>query len=563
MNFRNDDIESILYCNGGGPAGTYDQMNWKVRSGADATHITSQVVTVHEFMHNELNNTTAYGFLLQSYAYLSRENTALRGQFACILNELVERCRTSHELYATWSSINLLSADVNDQLHQELLRDNEPYLYYYNSAAHMVELIPDLYLQRHVVTAVVNICFQSQAITKLAAEDLVAFDPDTVSISEYPDLRLDTIRQYFKHTDWMDLLLEFAETQQQLPWYNLLQDALLGKGDDKRLSLAENESNSEVLIKFVYDRVAVKLNSLGLPSLPFREHLAYFTQLLPLLDRLAPFSQSSNPLVLNTKPDDITRSVLQNFENETLLFTNRPLTAILLHPTEMSAKSKAQILGGIGEYPHIFVTGRTYHFLKEQYIFPEKVDVDWCEHQSGSFVAIRYAGYIDGKRLVVYVPFSDPEELDTFLENRTPGIPVLGAVAESSCCDTDWWKQWGDFFSGNCVSSCILLDISPLHYIEQIFPDASRLLYRKADISMGEKLKSCMLFQVRHEEQTVAVMVAPCSEIYARGLHHYMQTRFPLFEHRLDLSQEDLQNIPVILSHVFREEHMYYYRSKT
>lgn len=561
MNFRKDDIDTQLRHYDNGPSGVYNQLNWKVRTGVDATQIMSQVVSVHEFMHNELNNTSAYGFLLQSYAYLARENTPAQAHFNNILHVLVERCRTAHEVYATWTSIALLSTDTNDHLYRTLLEDSEEYLYYYIWAAQIVQSVPDLYLRRHIVVAIINICFQSRPITEAAAADLIAFDPDALNKNEFPDQRLILITQHYIHTDWMDMLQAFTETQQLHSWYGLLRDALAGKGDESVLSLAENESNSVALITFIYDKVATKLESLGLLSLPYLEHLPFFKQLLPLLDKLAPFSQSANPLTINTQPEDITRSTLQNFENESQLFTDRPLTCILLHPSDISDATKAQILGGTGEHPHIFVTGRTYFFMREQYIFPIKEDAAWCEG-NGSFTAIRYAGFVKGQRIVIYVPFSNPEEMSIFLNSKPAGVPVLAAISETARYDANWWNQWGNVFATYCTTACLLLDISPLYYIEKVFPGDAELLYGKMDIKMEEQVKSCLLFQVKHSDQTMALIVAPCGEIYARALHHYIETRYHSFRNKIDLAGEHLRNIPTILSHIFREEHQHYFRSQ-
>ncbi len=561
MNFRKDDIDTQLrYC-GDGPLGVYDQLNWKVRTGTDATDIMSKAVTVHESMHNELNNATVYGSLLQSYAYLAREETPHQAHYNNLLCTLVDRCRTAHEVYATWMSVALLSADANDQLYQQLLIDNEEYLNYYNCAARMVQEVPDLYLRRHVVSAMIYICFQSRLIIETAIADIVGFDPDLIDVNEFPDQRLNFIMHGCPHINWIDMLNEFAGTQQHNAWYDLLLDALAGEGNNSALSAEGNEENSAALITFLYNRLAENFETKGLPSLPYMDHLTYFKKLLPLIDRLAPFSKSSNPLEINTQPGDITRSTLRNFENETLLFTNRPLNCILLHPSNISSATKAQILNGVGDYPHILITGRTYFFMEEQYVFQEKEDAEWCRQHTGSFTAIRYAGNMAGQRIVVYVPFLEPAELEDFLKDKPVDIPVLSSITETARSQEGWWSNWQTFFETKPATTCLLLDISPLYYLEKIFSNVEMLLYGKANIKMEEGIKSVMLFEIRRSKETQAFIAAPCSEIYAAALNHYIETRFPGFENKIDVPNEHLQHLPTIISHVFREEHLHYYWS--
>lgn len=562
IHFKQNDIDIQLRYQYDGPSGTYDQLNWKVMTGMNAADIASQTVSVHEFMHNELNNTTVYGFLLQGYAYLSREETSSQQHFGSILGALVDSCRIVHEVYATWMSINLLSTDIHDMLYQELLEDNEEYLDYYTRAASIVRLVPDLYLRRHIITAIIAICFQSRIVATSAIKDLATFDPDVLKREEFPDQRLAFIANRFDDHEWMDMLHAFAETQKEQHWYPLLHAALSGKGDDSLLSSYEYEANSTELLVFIYDRLDAKLRKYGLLSMPYLSHLAYFKEMMPLLDQIAPFSRSANPLALNAQPNDSTRSTLQNFENETLLFSNMPLACIILEPGGISRKTRDQVLSGVGENPHILLTGRTYHFMQEQYVFLEKDDAAWCEKGNGSFTAIRYAGDMGGRRIVVYIPFSKPAELKDFLKDKPAGIPLLSSISETASYDEEWWQQWGSFFESEVTTAAILLDVSPLHYIETVLNNAPVLLYDKIDLRMGEQVRSAMLFQVKYDGETIALIACPCSEIYARGLHHYIETRFTSFKKGIALSREHMQHLPAIMSHVFREEHQHYYRSK-
>ena len=72
MGFNENDMDSLLLYAYTQQGGQYNHLQWSVQMGANATDRLSQVVSIHEFFHNELNNTTVYGTLLQGYAFLSR-----------------------------------------------------------------------------------------------------------------------------------------------------------------------------------------------------------------------------------------------------------------------------------------------------------------------------------------------------------------------------------------------------------------------------------------------------------------------------------------------------------
>lgn len=86
MNFHKDDIETVLRFSSQEASGWSDQLNWTVLwTDSELDAKLANIISVHEFMHNELNNTTSFGFILQSYAYLSRENIKQKKQYQEVL----------------------------------------------------------------------------------------------------------------------------------------------------------------------------------------------------------------------------------------------------------------------------------------------------------------------------------------------------------------------------------------------------------------------------------------------------------------------------------------------
>src|SRR5215813_2203837 len=164
MFFNNNDIEEILNYSSNNQSGSYNQLQWSVHPGSDYTDISAHVVSIHEFLHNELNNITAYGFLLQGYAYLSREDSEKKDFYCKTLIQLINKCRLSHESYATWVGLTVFKRSISNNLQETILKNNNEYRQYYDDADYLVRNINSIFLKQQVVTACVRFCFQSQKI---------------------------------------------------------------------------------------------------------------------------------------------------------------------------------------------------------------------------------------------------------------------------------------------------------------------------------------------------------------------------------------------------------------
>lgn len=563
MCFRKHDIEEQLGYGSGARSGSYNQLQWSIRPGNDYTNLEARIISIHEFLHNELNNITGYGFLLQAYAYLSREKCGKQEFYQDLLCDLVGNCREAHEAYATWTGFTVFKRSDDDDIETRILEGNHEYLAYYNKADCLARGFESLFIKQQVVSAGIRFCFQGKKIAAYGLNNLETFQLDNVAETDFPNHRFNYIINCLPDDFFRSCVLSFIRTLNDSAAFSLLMDAFNGKDNTQELLKMENDHLARGLMSAVYAELRKHFDEFDSPSLNDREeHLTYFANLLKHLDIIFPFSQSSNPLFLNQVPDDYDRSVALNFENETLILSEKPLPCIILRVEGMSESTRAEILKGMGAEPHLFIMGRYSSFLKEQYRFKYKEDEEWFSSFNAPFTCIRYAGWFGNERTVVLVPFNTPDQLNRFLEAKSDGFPLLGCVSISAAYHKDWWALWGDFFTAHCSFSCLLLDVSPLYYIEQVFPDEELVTYTKIILSAEETVFTALLFEVKEAGNTKAIMLAPATDVHCQILHHYIITRHPSYVNNQSLSQEAGAYIPTMLSHVMREEHTYSYHSQ-
>ncbi|PRY23501.1 hypothetical protein CLV58_14122 [Spirosoma oryzae] len=561
MKFNDNDIEALLNFDGNTPIGQYNQLQWTTDFGADATGLTAKIVSAHEFFHSELNNTTVYGCLLQSYAYLSRGKSPFQSAFKQLLVELVQQCREAHEVYATWLSITVFSQNIDDQQARNVLMGNQLYESYYTLGNELVSEFPSLYLRQQVLTACLRFCFQSQTLAQTILGHLTDFAQSSVRSSEFPNQRFHHIRQHVGPSVLYAWVNEYIEQRKGLPAIDLLAAALAGQEDTQALLARENNDLAEQLMTWIYQTLQAHFNARGSASFDSRAHLSFFSQLLEHLQTNYPLPESPNQLIPNQTPDDYERSMVVTFENETILLAQKPLSCIIRHPHELTADLTERLLQGIGDEPHLFITGRLSFLLRDQYQFADPLDEAWLRQINGPFTAIQYSYLTEQGRVVVFIPFDSVTALTQFLMGKAAGVPVLGCVAVSAAYQSAWWQEWGDFFMDQCQTSCLLLDISPLHFVEDVFIQDEFVYYGKMIINTGDRSFTTLVFQTIQAGQIQATLIAPCSDVYGSVLHYYIQHRYQQYQLDSLLTKIEYRQLPLILGHLFKEERSFYFRS--
>lgn len=555
--FRPDDIESSLFYSSGQQAGAYDNLQWSVLPGNDHTELFSRIVSVHEYLHHDLNNVTGYGVILFGYAYMSRQESAQKSYYNNMLYELVEKCRFAHEAYATWYSISMFKKSAGDMLEAEVLADNR-YRQYYDCAALLALNIKSLFLQQQVVSSAIRFCFQSRKIADCCIGNIQAFSPRLISGIEFPDNRFQYITTQLRKDFFVNALNECFGSLKTDRERELLKAGLSGKEDLDKAASSEKDHLADSIMRKVHAKLQEHFEGLGSPSLNSDEHLIYLKKQVQLLTCLFPDAQSD--LLFHEDMEDAERTALLNFENETLLLTRRPLQCFLLDHKLLNEQEKKEVLHGAGDIPHIFIMGRNPLFMQNQYRFSHKESEEWFSSRQEPFTAIRYAGEIGGKRTVIMVPFDEPSQLIAFLRERNPSVQVLGCVSVGAAHNEKWWNMWGDFFSTHCDFSCILMDVSPLYYVEQGFAGDS-VFYSTIVVETPTTTYSGMLFQLKDADGGNTIMLAPGSAVYCQMLHYYIRTRYPAYINKILLNDTE-ESAFTIFSHIVREEYAWFFNAQ-
>jgi hypothetical protein len=168
-------------------AGHFDGANWVVFPSDDI-----EVVSLHERLHRQFNDTTSYGAMLDAIARLcGSEADPL--PFKKLLRRLVSEARVTHEVCATYfSTYHQITAE---QVVPICLLNNAEYLDYFRIAAHFVGLAPNMAKGCLILWAVLRIAMDGplpEAVRNANFKELRGSDFRAV---DSPDQRLFKLRE--------------------------------------------------------------------------------------------------------------------------------------------------------------------------------------------------------------------------------------------------------------------------------------------------------------------------------------------------------------------------------
>ena len=163
--FDTQDLTRLLLYGDTDAQGAHDHLGWETYAGTESGASEANLTTLHESFHNELNNLTAFGFLLQVYALLAKADKE-HGQYEAVFKFLVSRCREAHEIYATFISTTIMAEKVENRDREpgDLLKNHARYQRYYEQGRQLSADFQGNYLKEIALTAIIIICFQSRTI---------------------------------------------------------------------------------------------------------------------------------------------------------------------------------------------------------------------------------------------------------------------------------------------------------------------------------------------------------------------------------------------------------------
>lgn len=213
--FNDNDIHALLFfASEDHPSGVHHQLGWQTYAGAESSAVLTSLTSLHESFHNELNNLTAYGFLLQVYAFLVKAD-GQSAQYQQLLNSLVDGARTTHEVYATFMSTTIIAEQAKQAgiSPLTLLADYPAYQAYYRQGQQLASGFHGHYLQEIAVSALVIVSMQMENIIALAKEGLSNLAIEKLRQRDFPDRRLSYFAQHLPEDFLASCFTRFCATQ--------------------------------------------------------------------------------------------------------------------------------------------------------------------------------------------------------------------------------------------------------------------------------------------------------------------------------------------------------------
>lgn len=356
------------------PEGRYNHSTWELLTHGTFASEEALVASVHEAMHHVLNNTTLFGLLLIVTAYLAREQEEYKSQ----LGELVNNSRNAHEIFATYSSLLLVSPDIATPTWIKE-RYHHSYVGYVNEAKQILDGIDLPHLQFIVLEVVISLCFQSDKLQ----DSINKGRPFDIQFNEYPDNRLQYIQRVISPGYWK--IVENSYLRQNAD--NLIiQMFMKADGDiaiEKQYGVRILNKISLDYHKFIYSKFITDIFQSDLSAVSYNGHLQILPKLLEFAEK-ATFKKLSigSPKSLTQPEEDFG---LSDCENETLRIRSDGLSARILYFSDISSEELKYFQFQYDDLEYIYIVSRiTEKFVRnfrfdmgEQELLLKRHPVKW------------------------------------------------------------------------------------------------------------------------------------------------------------------------------------------
>jgi hypothetical protein len=328
------------------------------------------MVTLHEIMHAELNDSTAWGSLFHAYAALVQYAPDPEAYRELSLS-VIEACRRTHEVFATYTGVFLADRAAG----QSLLAGRPEYLAAYADACQLAAGIPrGCLLEWYAVISAVRACMQSRGLPEALRAGLDRFRLADLRARDLPDIRLDMLIEEGGElakgiTDDIMGQLEPGDRDAALRWLTAPPDQAAETGDadeevqDRAAALAE---------RMYFERSAAALERRGARVLDYNGHQEFTDQTVAAVHRLAPAAQG----LFSAAAADAAEpgKIMQDFGLERLRVRDQPLAARVLRLADIPRHQRQQALrlhGPAG--PYTFLVARSAGTLRAQHTITDEL----------------------------------------------------------------------------------------------------------------------------------------------------------------------------------------------
>jgi hypothetical protein len=456
------DSDHVLAFDGRAGGGAFAHTGWTV-TGLGTDEIVNLMVSGHEAEHAALNSTTIWGALLQAVAIASRLASE-RARYADTLSVLVERCRRTHEAYATHRSlVGILNAD-EESTPAGLLAGFPTY------RAHLEDAIAigpggaiNLVWRQLAVEAALLVCMQPRVLP--LRTPLAGFRPAFLRESDSPDSRYLLLRSLAPRlwAEVEDLCSEVMGPQ----WEELRRVEAPRRG----VRAALPDQVQDEIYRLCVIAASAVLKQHGRETMPLDEARA---ATLGVVDALSEaLGDIPNPMVADGNQR---AGLAQLYELERIEL--RPPRKVTVRPA--SGAGLADLVSGQEPDRHVLVVARRASVLRRQF----SLDVDpWGPEETVSAVQVARTGP-DGHRTIALYPMAHPDELLRLRQAETDR-GVLASVAVSSSGDGGWRKLWLPALHRS-TRLTMLLDVPFLPSIDALAAADPGLRYVVARVWVGD-----------------------------------------------------------------------------
>jgi hypothetical protein len=385
--------------------------------------LANRVVYLHEIHHRGLNDSTAWGSALQIYAELSNPYRKCFGP-------LLDLCRTTHEAYATFASVNIASSRHPQA--EDLLVAYPDYLPLYESLKSAVADAGGPHREYMLATALARLAMQTPILDAMTNSADFMVSSRSLERMDVPDQRWAWLMK-----SGSQLLAAAARAGD-----SAVADAeLLGLDHGGHDEIADDEHDAawQRWEKAAYAMVAAALEKDGAHVLAFNEHMQFTGPALARARELQPGLRLRSARVEEPAPDDraLAGAAVERVRLRLVDSYEARLVDLDLEQFVEEVAQRCQIK----DQPTCVLSVRLPGRLLDGYSWSDD-DRAALTAQTAPVVAAKVIESDDEFSDVAHLVVASPAFATSLAAAWATRGPALSVVAASALLDRDWQRKW-------------------------------------------------------------------------------------------------------------------------
>lgn len=507
--YDKNDIYNLLIESKYLPEGRYNHSTWELLTHGASDYQEVSVASIHESMHHVLNNTTLFGLLLIITAFLAREQEQYKSQ----LGELVNNSRNAHEIFATYSSLLLVSPDIATENWMQK-RYHHSYVEYVIEAKQIVAGIVSPHHQLVTLNAVMRLCFQSEKL----ADAINNGTPFDIPFEDYPDNRLKYIQQSITPEYWLSIEHDYLNQNKNDLVIQIYMQIDGPETIEEKYGIHVLNKISVGYEDFIYSIVNANILQSRFSALASNDHLKHLPKLLDFAQHIIPRKLSISPPKLNTQPE--VDFGLSEFENESMKIRSNMFPAHILYFSNIPLEGWIDLQFNYEGIKHIYIVSRiTEKFVYQFQLSSEDKELLLKTHPD--FVtAILCKQCIDKKDSLTVVILNDPLQIEKLSSSN---MLILSNLSLSLLADNKW-DAWYEVLQKNTTYT-LLFDLKPSTQIDRIAMQYEVIEYAKYNLELQSSSYTFICLIAKGTSSSLGMYFLPCSEMMANILIEFLRDK--------------------------------------